>query len=264
MAFDDYDSQVNDGRLDEIAEIVDNDFFTHSIEEQIEKGLDCSTINYLDMLDSKITQLQGYTNDEVAGVLEFRDELYERIISLICQKYDIEISYEDCDLDNTARKMYSLFAIDIKEMMVSFISGYVTAKYEVLINSIGINNLKTDYIQDDVNEDMKTKLITAGNVGVLIDHVIDLNLGFDEFIKYAALDGSQTAIDIENREHIISVDDGEIFNQLMKDMSNSQYDHNILMSIYERIIYNLNVSKRDAFVYGDSFNYDMEDDNDGE
>lgn len=236
----------NNSRMHEIAERIDNQFFLESIKEQIENGLDCSAQDHLNTFNVKLRKItEEFSPEDYKSVVEFKNLLSTTIIDDIKTKYGIDIDYEDNDIDDVAYQLYSLFVLELKDIMVAFISAYIIEQYATMINAIGVQNLKTDMVPESATDDDRSKLIAVGNLGKMVDYIADIDLPFDEFINYAARSGSIKSIaEIESGEHILSINDGtEMLSTIMRSIKESMFDHGMMIQLADILISNFNLIK---------------------
>lgn len=249
----DFESMSNDTKVYEIAKQIDNEFFLESIREQIMLGLDATTTDYLNKFNIKFKQItSAYPADDCEELIQFREELLRTIINMICEKYGVEVNYDIDELENIANSLYQFFVIDMKDIVVSFISTYILENYKSIVDSIGIENLKSDFIPESTGENEKCKLIIAANLGKIIEYVSELSLGFDEFVRYAEkYSNSKSIVEFQSEVSVLAnMDCDNAFNCIMRSIRNNEFDHSISLSVHEIIVSNFDIIKEEVSING--------------
>jgi len=245
MSILDEESISNEAKLYEIANLIDNDFFTESIKEQIHSGLDGITTNYLDELNVKIENIkENYDESDYRDAVIFQEELHRNIIEWIRDKYDINIDYDEENLLPIAKNLYIFFVIDLKEVMISFLTHYLQENYKTVIRSIDISKFNTSQLNPNISKDNQLELLLLTNIGVIIDEVVGMDISFDEFIKYASRSGDILSVsEIANGNHVLAVSGSEgIVQELMKEIRNNIYDHTMTSDIIDLLSATLDVT----------------------
>ena len=159
-----------------------------------------------------------------------------------------------------------MFVTDLKDILVAGIVSYIVENYQTIISSIGKENLKTSFVPNGTDDEFASKLIAAGNLGSLVDWIAGADISFDEFITYAIRNGSNDVlVDIANDNYVISLSDADnVFSVFMQSIRDSEYDHAIILDIYEKVIAQFGLNNKQVTVYGESFDieYQMNDSED--
>jgi hypothetical protein len=250
MAIIDHEGISNEAKLHQIATIIDNQFFTESIREQIMSGLDCSTTDYLKEFNIKYKYItENYDQADYGNIEDFREHLHNDIIQWIESKYHVEIGYDSDDLAPLVRQLYRFFVLDLKDAITTFLFYYIRENYENILHSIDPELINRSQLRPDTPEDLEPAILTITNLGTVLDVVISMNISFDTFIQYAVMGGDirsinelHSALDGPDSQSILHVSsEDSVFAGLMQEMKDNIYDHNIVVELGTRLTRSFNI-----------------------
>lgn len=250
MAIIDHEGINNEAKLHEIATIIDNQFFTESIREQIMSGLDCATTDYLKEFNIKYKYItENFDEADYGNINDFRDHLHHDIIQWIESKYNVEIGYDDDDLAPLVRQLYRFFVLDLKDAITTFLFYYIRENYEDILRSIDVELINRSQLKPNTPDDLGPVILLLTNLGTVIDVVISMDISFDTFIDYAVRGGDVRSInelhsalgstDAQSILHVSSED--SVFAGLMQEMKDNIYDHNIVVDLGTRLTSSFNI-----------------------
>jgi len=226
----------NEAKLYEIANYIDNSFFTESIRDQIRDALDSSSVDYLNELYVKIENIkETYDEYESTDIVLFQEELNRTIIDDIRNKYSINIEYDDDELSSIAKNLYHFFVIDLKEIIIAFLVAYIQENYKYIIQNIELSKFNTTYLSIDESIDDQSELLVLTNIGTIIDEISNTYIEFDKFIQYAATNGDILSLsEIVSGGHVLSFSDSDsVVSDLLRNIRNDSYDFNIIVTVVD-------------------------------
>lgn len=196
---------THDNEIAYILSHFDDDFIYSTVEESIKAVSTLSVYRVLPNIPAGYeTNFKLYLSDYPDAsneILAKRNEAYEHIIRILCDKY--QLIYDDHDTYNVATAavfMYDLlvssFIIIARDFFVNFINKEKEALYTTLSTSIGEQkknkDISTMYAKKLIN-DYKLGAISA-NIESVIQTICNMDITFDTYLELG-LQGNQPAID---------------------------------------------------------------------
>lgn len=244
----DHEGIANEAKLHEIASLIDNDFFMESIKEQIFDGLDCSTTDYLREFEIKVRNIvEKYDENDYSDVLQFQQDLHHYIIDWIGKKYDIDINYEEEEVLRIAKQLYQFFVMDLKDAVLSFLVSFIRENYKSILNNIDDEMLNLSSMDPEKPKNEQYEIILISNLGTVVEFIAGSGITFEEFIRYSAVTGDiRSVVELNNGSHVLSISDSsEMFNTIIRNLKDDEYDPNIIINLSQILIASLNIKEGD-------------------
>jgi hypothetical protein len=259
------DNVYNETNVREIASFIDNEYFYESIKEQINDGLYCNNVDYLSELNIKIEQLkEKYDVADYNDVLVFRDTLCKDIIDMIEGKYEVEISYNHEDPTIVAYQVYQFFVLEMKDIITSYCIYYITENYKSIIMDIPVEKLQSQISEKLKDEDDKDAYLTVSNIEEIVTQISYMDFDFETFTRYASRSGDIESLkrlvvtDTTDPDQVVSytdtdyvpdsaftiVEDSELVQNLLRQVSQGEYDRSIILNITDTLMTNFNIKNK--------------------
>lgn len=246
MEFNDYPSNKTNIRA--IAEFIDNDFFSQAIQEQIQEGLDCNTVDYLENLEVKYQEVkEKYDEADYIDLIMFMEQLYRDIIGWISDRYSVDVEFDSENLETVAKELYKFFVLNLKSITTYFLISYVQENHESIILDIPeekLNRQILDRVKTSVDE---VKYLTVTNIQEVVNHIAYMDFDVTTFLRYAAMVqdtdfnlgfvyNDETEEMESNFDWTISDDSNAMVSSITRQVINGEYDRNIIITISDTLI----------------------------
>jgi hypothetical protein len=145
---------VSEVEKDDLINRLSDDIIVENIKEQLSKPVlsDLSTVNYLDILDTRFAVLSDkYSeNEDLMEIFKaIRLDIYNTVATGIEEKFDVKLNFDlsfmaESDYFYNVEKLYQFFIINYKPNLVNFFVSHIMEHREALVKSYKKDTNKKD------------------------------------------------------------------------------------------------------------------------
>jgi hypothetical protein len=209
-----YEESIGQVETEARLEDLDISFTVESIKYQLENILDTSSKqNYLKKFNKEFNKIDLGMNPEL---LNEREAMYDDIIDLIADKYELTVYKEDINFIEVTKTLYKFFVVDFIDNIIHFLEMYIVENKasitSILKRSEHISVKKIEGVDDSIS-------LILNNVTEVMKIIKNSNITFNVFLETAEThpDVSVSVKKIgEIYETLISEDEKELFDTIME------------------------------------------------
>lgn len=160
------------------SEDLDLDYIIECINEQISELMESSSKkNYLKTFENKIDK-SDLSEDERINV---RESMYNDIIDIIAQKFDINIDKSVVSNRELAKNLYKFFVINYNENVEQFLEIFIIENKKDIIEELERREINSKRVEGISS---KKIAIILNNISFVIDYIASSNISFLDFLQY--------------------------------------------------------------------------------